>query len=63
MQKINCNNIETINLIYFKGNHSKKASLEYFELLLPAMGFVSFRREQERGCPKSKKGNVVKNGW
>ena len=26
-----------INLIYFDGNHSKKATLEYFELLLPTI--------------------------
>ena len=31
--------LETINLklIYFDGNHSKKATLEYFELLLPTI--------------------------
>lgn len=27
----------TYNLIYFDGNHSKKATLEYFELLLPTV--------------------------
>jgi predicted O-methyltransferase YrrM len=27
----------THNLIYFDGNHSKKATLEYFELLLPSI--------------------------
>jgi predicted O-methyltransferase YrrM len=27
----------TINLIYFDGNHSKKATLDYFELLLPTI--------------------------
>jgi len=27
----------TYNLIYFDGNHSKKATLEYFELLLPTI--------------------------
>ena len=27
----------TINLIYFDGNHSKKATLEYFERLLPTI--------------------------
>lgn len=27
----------TYNLIYFDGNHSKKATLEYFELLLPTL--------------------------
>ncbi len=27
----------TYNLIYFDGNHSKKATLEYFELLLPSI--------------------------
>jgi predicted O-methyltransferase YrrM len=27
----------TCNLIYFDGNHSKKATLEYFELLLPTI--------------------------
>jgi predicted O-methyltransferase YrrM len=27
----------TINLIYFDGNHSKSATLEYFELLLPTI--------------------------
>jgi predicted O-methyltransferase YrrM len=27
----------TINLIYFDGNHSKSATLEYFELLLPTV--------------------------
>jgi len=29
---------EICNLIYFDGNHSKKATLEYFELLLPTIG-------------------------
>ena len=31
--------LETLNfkLIYFDGNHSKKATLEYFELLLPTI--------------------------
>lgn len=28
---------EICNLIYFDGNHSKKATLEYFELLLPTI--------------------------
>lgn len=28
---------EAINLIYFDGNHSKKATLNYFELLLPTI--------------------------
>lgn len=28
---------ETINLIYFDGNHSKKATLNYFESLLPTI--------------------------
>ncbi|HTO35629.1 MAG TPA: class I SAM-dependent methyltransferase, partial [Flavobacterium sp.] len=28
---------ENYSLIYFDGNHSKKATLEYFELLLPAI--------------------------
>jgi len=28
---------ETFNLIYFDGNHSKKATLAYFELLLPTI--------------------------
>ena len=52
-QKFNFNNVEfintefstffknlqptTYNLIYFDGNHSKKATLEYFELLLPTI--------------------------
>lgn len=31
------NQQSTINLIYFDGNHSKKATLEYFELLLPTI--------------------------
>ena len=33
------NQLSTINyqLIYFDGNHSKKATLEYFELLLPTI--------------------------
>jgi predicted O-methyltransferase YrrM len=30
-------NLLTFNLIYFDGNHSKKATLEYFELLLPTI--------------------------
>lgn len=29
--------LTTYNLIYFDGNHSKKATLEYFELLLPTI--------------------------
>ncbi|OYX82116.1 MAG: methyltransferase [Flavobacteriales bacterium 32-34-25] len=29
--------LTTHNLIYFDGNHSKKATLEYFELLLPTI--------------------------
>ena len=29
--------LETYNLIYFDGNHSKKATLDYFELLLPTI--------------------------
>lgn len=29
--------LKTYNLIYFDGNHSKKATLEYFELLLPTI--------------------------
>ncbi|MFA9188664.1 class I SAM-dependent methyltransferase [Flavobacterium sp. FBOR7N2.3] len=34
----NCNLQSAIyNLIYFDGNHSKKATLEYFELLLPTI--------------------------
>lgn len=33
LQTIN-NKQQTINLIYFDGNHSKKATLDYFELLL-----------------------------
>lgn len=34
----NCNLKSKIcNLIYFDGNHSKKATLEYFELLLPTI--------------------------
>lgn len=55
LQKINCNNVESIvnefsnyfknhqsstinhQLIYFDGNHSKKATLKYFELLLPTI--------------------------
>ena len=28
---------KTYNLVYFDGNHSKKATLEYFELLLPTI--------------------------
>lgn len=28
---------QTLNLIYFDGNHSKKATLDYFELLLPTI--------------------------
>jgi predicted O-methyltransferase YrrM len=28
---------KTLNLIYFDGNHSKKATLEYFDLLLPTI--------------------------
>ncbi len=35
-ETINCQP-ETINLIYFDGNHSKKATLNYFELLLPTI--------------------------
>ncbi|RKS98570.1 O-methyltransferase [Flavobacterium sp. 123] len=31
------NQPETINLIYFDGNHSKKATLNYFESLLPTI--------------------------
>ena len=31
------NQPETINLIYFDGNHSKKATLDYFERLLPTI--------------------------
>ena len=30
-------NTEHYQLIYFDGNHSKKATLEYFELLLPTI--------------------------
>lgn len=30
-------NTEQFSLIYFDGNHSKKATLEYFELLLPTI--------------------------
>nr|WP_294933790.1 class I SAM-dependent methyltransferase [uncultured Flavobacterium sp.] len=53
LDKFNLNNIEavvtefesylknfrlsTFDLIYFDGNHSKKATLEYFELLLPTI--------------------------
>ncbi|MCF6128968.1 class I SAM-dependent methyltransferase [Flavobacterium sp. AS60] len=53
LQKFNINNVECINtefsnylknfqliyfqLIYFDGNHSKTATLEYFELLLPTI--------------------------
>lgn len=34
----NCQlNTENCQLIYFDGNHSKKATLEYFELLLPTI--------------------------
>jgi len=29
--------ISTFDLVFFDGNHSKKATLEYFELLLPAI--------------------------
>ena len=29
--------LSTFNLIYFDGNHSKKATLEYFELLIPTI--------------------------
>ena len=29
--------LSTLDLIYFDGNHSKKATLEYFELLLPTI--------------------------
>ena len=29
--------LETLNLVYFDGNHSKKATLNYFELLLPTI--------------------------
>ncbi|MWB96461.1 class I SAM-dependent methyltransferase [Flavobacterium sp. GA093] len=29
--------LTTFNLIYFDGNHSKKATLDYFELLLPTI--------------------------
>jgi len=35
-QTIN-NKQQTFDLIYFDGNHSKKATLEYFELLLPTI--------------------------
>ena len=35
---VNCKlNIEHCKLIYFDGNHSKKATLDYFELLLPTI--------------------------
>lgn len=35
---VNCQlNTEHCQLIYFDGNHSKKATLEYFELLLPTI--------------------------
>ena len=35
---VNCQlNTEHFQLIYFDGNHSKKATLEYFELLLPTI--------------------------
>jgi len=42
LQKFNGNNIECINtehyqLIYLDGNHSKQATLDYFELLLPTI--------------------------
>lgn len=34
----NCNlKVEIYNLIYFDGNHSKQATLDYFELLLPTI--------------------------
>ncbi|QOG91079.1 class I SAM-dependent methyltransferase [Flavobacterium columnare] len=29
--------LSTFNIVYFDGNHSKKATLEYFELLLPTI--------------------------
>ena len=33
----NTNKVDIWNLIYFDGNHSQKATLEYFELLLPTI--------------------------
>lgn len=36
-QKTKNNRQQTFDLIYFDGNHSKSATLEYFELLLPTI--------------------------